>query len=221
VLAVEDRRVELVDAETRKVTTNVPAIIKLKDGSSMTTHLPTRRMPRPKDIESIEIVSDRFYPLIVEGYHRWITVSRLPGKQTHDEDPTGNLNADKAYISGFTFPNETEVHKLLGLPLQSDDDSHRFRPGCVPIDWIEKGNCAAQLAAISLDQSADIRKRLTETVDLVSRFAEKEKLKVSEKYASVLLSTLDVDDARRRHQLAVLHDCIANDTLENFFKLIN
>jgi hypothetical protein len=228
VLATENRNVQVFDLATMAPTFQVPAKIFLPDEKSfIDITLPTT-LPRKTDFTHIQIHSDRYEPLTVSSADLTdrIVLSRIPGKSAHATDPFGNLNADNAYISEFSQPADSEVRKLLSLPLGAPDEHN--------LDWIafQENNLhpatrrdwrpsVAELAAVTWPRK-NLAAKYREMIECKRLLANVEpfELSLAEKYAELLLPDAEKSDISRPEFIRIMDKCVKEQRLDMYLDLI-
>ena len=225
VLAVEKRSVEVVDIGTMQPTSHVPAKIIFNDKTEKILQLPTT-LPRKCDFSEIVIESDRYEPVTVTDLRERIFLQKIPGKTSHATDAFGTLNADRAYISEFSEPSESEVRKLIGLPLGATDENN--------LDWFASQEnqllptsrkdwrpTLAELAAVSWPRK-NLCAVFKEFISCKALLANVEpfELSMSEKYAELLLPNAESSDRSRSDFIRLLDRCVKEGRVDIYLDQI-
>ena len=200
VLAAEERAVDVIDTTTLAKTSGVHVLVVSETGESREMTLPCSL---PKDIAKIRICSDRYfgYELSAEEVRNTVYVQRKSGKTSHALDPSGNLNSDRAYISEYAEPCESQVKKLLGQTAGE---------GLRPTSRIGWRLTPSELAAAAL-LNQETQQRLEE---LIEQRVEDIEQTVSEKYAHLLLTSLN--EKKRIESIRIMNNCVKADRLDAF-----
>ena len=203
-LAAEDRTVDVVDVGTLENVNSVEVEI-LDDHDTVISKmvLPGKLPPGANKIRIANSNEGRYFPMEIEvSRGRTLYVQRKLGTLPESQDPKNALGSAAAYISEFSEPCETEIRKLLGLPLGQVEVREGKRK-----DW-RLG--IAGLGAVAVP-GEDVEKRLQElreNTELVNGIP----LKITEKYAHLLVG----GKSGRAETLVKLQRAIEKGSLATF-----
>ena len=233
VVAVEQRAVVAVDTSTMQPTSRVPVEVA---GVATPTTLPCT-LPRTSGLGGLTIVSDRYLPVSVPqvGGTHTVHLTRQLGRLPHEADRSGSLGSDRAYISAFTEPTESEVRKLLGLPIDSGVVGGLFAssPGMVPLSWIAKQaqltglyptsrvdwrGTPLELAAVSWPP-AGVSGRLEHLTGMAQAVGANADLAMAEKHASVL-TLLHSDTDSRSDLIRLMDKCVKQARVDLYLDML-